>query len=608
MCGIVGYIGKNEASPILLEGLLRMEYRGYDSAGLVVVNSSGAKLIKSKGRVIVLKEKVAQENLSGNLGIAHTRWATHGVPSDVNSHPHQDCKGEIFVVHNGIIENYQKLKKELIEKGHKFVSETDTEVLAHLTESLYQGDIVHAVKSALKQVIGAYGISVVSAKEPEVLVAAKLGSPLAIGVSENEFVVASDVTAILPVTQNVIYLEDGEIAIVKDGKLSISDLDNNTKEKQTQKIEWSMESAQKQNFPHFMLKEIFEQPEGIKNSIRGRIMLDEGDVKLGGLYDVKEKLRNIDRLILTGMGTARHAGLVGEYMLEEYAGVPVEVEYSSEFSYRKMPLGKNIALLAVSQSGETSDTLIAVKEAKKKGVLTLGVVNVTGSSIARETDAGVYNHIGPEIAVASTKAFVSEVTIFALLSVYLGRMREMSQVMGQRILTELQNLPHLVEKILDTSESIKTIAEKYKTYGHFLFLGRKYNFPVAEEGALKLKEVAYVHAEGYNGGEMKHGPIALIEEKFPSLIIAPQDSMYEKNLNHIKEIKARGGKVIVLTTEGNEELKTQVDDIIYMPKTLEMLTPILTTIPLQLFAYYMAVARGCDVDKPRNLAKSVTVE
>jgi glucosamine--fructose-6-phosphate aminotransferase (isomerizing) len=628
MCGIIGYIGKKEAAPILMEGLARMEYRGYDSAGIVVVGKKGAKLVKNKGRVAILKEKIASQDISGNLGIAHTRWATHGIPSDINAHPHSDCKGEIFVAHNGIIENHQKLKDKLIKEGHKFTSETDTEVLAHLIEKYYNrpestneirmtrkatgnsrnSSLQGAVQEALKRVIGAYGIAVISSKNPDTLVAAKLGSPLVIGIADGEFVVASDVTAILPVTQKVIYLEDEEMAILTKDKCSITDLHNQLKDKQAQDIEWTLQEAEKGGFEHFMQKEIFEQPESIKNSIRGRLLIKEGDVKLGGVEDVEERLRKIDRIFLIGMGTAKNACLVGEYMLEEYAGIPVEVEYASEFSYKKSPFSANTAVVAVSQSGETADTLIAIKEAKRKGLLTLGIVNVTGSSITRETDAGVYNHIGPEIAVASTKAFVSQLAILALLTIYLGRMREMAVAMGQRIIREIQDLPNLVDRVLDTSDSIKAIAHKYKDYNHFLYLGRKYNFPIALEGALKLKEIAYVHAEGYNGGEMKHGPIALIDEKFPSLILAPRDSVYEKNISHIKEIKARDGKIIAIATEGDEEIRKLVDDVIYIPKTLEMLTPILSVIPLQLFAYYIAVARGCDVDKPRNLAKSVTVE
>ena len=512
------------------------------------------------------------------------------------------------MVHNGIIENYRILKNELIADGHKFSSETDTEVLAHLIEKYYKDSLSSAVQEALKRVIGAYGIAVVSVKNPNRLVVARLGSPLILGIGREEFIAASDLTAIMPITQQVIYLEDGEMASIAPEKFTITDLENHEKEKRTEMIEWSLEAAEKEGFEHFMQKEIFSQPEAIKNSLRGRIILEEGAVKLGGFQDVEKRLRKIDRMFLLGMGTARHAALVGEYMLEEYAGIPIEVEFSSEFSYRKSPFSKDTAVLAVSQSGETADTLIAIKEAKRKGLLTLGIVNVTGSSIARETDAGIYNHIGPEIAVASTKAFVSQITVFALLSVYLGRMREMSVATGQRILKEVQDLPAQIDKILDTAESIKKIAEKYKKHNNFFYIGRKYNFPVALEGSLKLKEIAYVHAEGYNGGEMKHGPIALIDNGFPIVAIAPTDSVYEKNVSHIQELKVRGGRIIAIATEGNEEIRKIADDVIYIPKTLEMLTPVLSVIPLQLLAYYIAVARGTDADKPRNLAKSVTVE
>jgi len=614
MCGIVGYIGKREAAPILMEGLSRMEYRGYDSAGIAVAQKDGIKFFKDKGRVSVLQDKIKDQDLSSRLGIAHTRWATHGIPSQKNAHPHCDCKGEIFVAHNGIIENYQTLKDQLIKEGHKFSSDTDTEVLAHLIEKYQNVGTRHgvslqdAVQQALKQVTGAYGIAVISAKDPGALVAARFGSPLVIGIGEQEYVVASDLTAVLPVTQKVIYLEDGEMITLREGQYFISDLENQIKEKQSQNIEWTIEAAEKGGFEHFMLKEIFEQSAALVNSIRGRTILDEGMVKLGGLERVNKRLDNVDRLIIVGMGTARNAGLVGEYMLEEYAEIPVEVEFASEFAYRKPLLTPTTAVLAISQSGETADTLMALKEAKRKNILTLGIVNVTGSTIARETDAGVYNHIGPEIAVASTKAFVSQVAILSLLSIYFGRKKEMSLVTGQRIIKEIKDLSEKMDCILNTAEAIKAIAQKYKDSHHFFYLGRKYNFPVALEGALKLKEIAYIHAEGYNGAELKHGPIAMLDENFPVIIIIPTDSVYEKNINHIKEIKARGGSVIAIATEGNEEIKKLADDVIYIPKTLEMLTPILSAIPLQLFAYYVAVARGCDVDKPRNLAKSVTVE
>lgn len=608
MCGIVGYIGKREAAPILMEGLSRMEYRGYDSAGIAVVSEKGLVSFKNKGRVSVLKEMIARENLAGHVGIAHTRWATHGVPNQVNAHPHGDCKGEIFVVHNGIIENYMHLKTELKAEGHSFVSDTDTEVLAHLIEKYFTNDLASAVQQALKKVTGAYGIAVVAKNDPDHVVAARFGSPLILGVGPNELIVASDLTAILPITQKVVYLEDGEMVVLNKEKYTITDSDNTEKAKETEQVDWTLEAAEKGGFPHFMLKEIFEQPEAIKNSIRGRLDFENNTTKLGGLESIKDRLSTITNLRIVGMGTARLAGMIGEYMIEEYARINVKVDFGSEYTYRQAVPNPKRALLAISQSGETIDTLLAIKEAKRQGMLTLGIVNVTGSSVARETDAGVYNHIGPEIAVASTKAFVSQVTVLALLSVYFGRMKDMSVATGQRIVKEMQDLPAKVDEILDTAESIKLVAEKYKGFDHFFFLGRKYNFPVALEGALKLKEVAYVHAEGYNAAEMKHGPIALIDENFPSFVIAPSDSVYEKNIGHIREIKARGGKVIALATVGNEEIKTIADDVIYIPKTLEMLTPILAVIPLQLFAYYIAVARGCDVDKPRNLAKSVTVE
>ena len=608
MCGIVAYIGKRQAAPLLMDGLTRLEYRGYDSAGIAVMNESDPSCFKSKGKVSVLKEKINGHELFGKLGIAHTRWATHGEPSERNAHPHSDCRQKFFIVHNGIIENFGRLKDELIKEGHTFSSETDTEILAHLMEKYYQGNLKDAVQTALKRVRGAYGIAVISTYHPESLIAARLGSPLIVGVGEGEYVVASDLNAVLPITQKVVYLEDGEMAVFDKGQYSITDFQNQEKIKIPQAIEWELENSSKSGYSHFMLKEIFEQPESLTNTMRGRLIPEEGAVKLGGLENITEKLQNIDRLVVVGMGTARNSALIGEYMFEEYAQLPVEVEFSSEFTYRKTTLSPSTVVMAISQSGETADTHLAIKEAKRKGVMTLGVVNVPGSTIARETDAGVYNHIGPEIAVASTKAFTSQVAILAMLTVYFGRMRGMSLVMGERVVKEIKQIPELVEKILHNTGPIKTAAEKYKDADNFFFLGRKYNFPVALEGALKLKEIAYVHAEGYNGGEMKHGPIALIDKDFPAFIIAPTDSVYDKNVSHIQEIKVRGGKVIALATEGNEEIKSIVDDVIYIPKTLEMLSPILTVIPLQLFAFYVAQAKGLDVDKPRNLAKSVTVE
>lgn len=607
MCGIVAYIGKNQALPVLLDGLRRLEYRGYDSSGVAIL---GLEVFAEKavGKIINLEEKLIGKNLVGTLGIAHTRWATHGEPNEVNAHPHHDCTGKIWVVHNGIIENYQELKKELINRGHIFVSQTDTEVLAHLIESFYKGDITKALQKTLKIVKGTYGIAAFTADEPGKIVAARSGSPLVVGLGDDETVIASDVSAILRHTKQVIYLDDGEIAEINGAGFRIYNAQAEEIDKTVESIEWDLDKIEKQGFEHFMLKEIFEQPETIINSIRGRVLVEEGKVKLGGLDDVLERLRAIDKIKIVACGTAMHAGLVGKYMLEEYAGISTEVDCASEFRYRKPIIDAKTAVIVISQSGETADTLAAMRESKEKGALTLGIVNTVGSSIARETHAGVYNHIGPEIAVASTKAFLSQVSILALFTVLFGRQRAMSVTMGERILKELTNLPDKIKIILEQNENIKEIVEKYGEYDHFAFLGRKYNNPVAFEGALKLKELSYIHAEGFQAGEMKHGPIALIDENFPTMFIAPRDSVYEKNISNIQEIKTRKGKVIAIATEGDEEIAKIVDDVIYIPKTLEMLTPILSVIPLQFFAYYAAILRGNDVDKPRNLAKSVTVE
>ena len=614
MCGIIGYIGKNNDIRMGLNMLKRLEYRGYDSSGGAWYNSSQRKIfcLKRKGKIEKLEEAIFgnQDNLVlfGNPFIFHTRWATHGEPSDINAHPLFDCKKEIFVVHNGIIENYLEVKEKLQKEGHKFISETDTEVLPHLIEKYFQGNLEEAVRLALKEIVGAYAIAVISSKDPEKIVFARQSSPLIVGLGEGENFVASDVPAILGHTKKVIYLNDGEMGVITKDNFQIFNLDNRIVHKKSHYIQWSLSQAEKGGFDHFMLKEIMEEPEAIQNAIRGRVILEEGMVKFGGLESVIDKLKNIDRLIITAMGTALLAGKVGEYMLEEYAQIPVEVENASEFRYKKPVLRKNDVLLAISQSGETADTLFAVKEVKRKGILTLGIINVVGSSIAREVDAGVYNHAGPEIGVAATKSFVSQLAILALLTVFLGRQREMSLVMGRRILEELLRIPNLVKKILTEQDKIKELAEKYQNYKNFLFLGRKYNYPIALEGALKLKEITYIHAEGYPAGEMKHGPIAMIDEKFPSVVIVPKDSVYEKMVSNIQEIKARKGKVIAITTEGNKEIEELADDVIYIPKTLEMLTPILSVIPLQLFAYYIAVLKNLDPDKPRNLAKSVTVE
>jgi len=609
MCGIIGYIGKKEALPIIVEGLRRLEYRGYDSAGIVIIDEKNTPyVVKTKGKIKNLEEKLNSEEIQGTFGIGHTRWATHGEPSDINAHPHVDCKREIFVVHNGIIENYLELRERLQKEGHKFISETDTEVLPHLIEKYFQGNLEEAVRLALREIVGAYAIAVISSKDPEKIVFARQSSPLIVGLGDKENFVASDAPAILGYTRRVIYLDDGEMGVITPNDFRIFNLDHQAVSKTSHYLEWNVQQAEKGGYPHFMLKEIMEEPEVIKNAIRGRIVIEEGLAKLGGIENIADKLKEINRLVIVGMGTALLAGKIGEYMIEEYAQIPVEIENASEFRYKKPVLGEKDAILAISQSGETADTLFAIKEAKRKGILTLGIINVVGSSIAREVDAGVYNHAGPEIGVAATKSFVSQLTVLALLTVFLGRQRGMSLVMGKRILDELTKISNLTEKVLAQKEKIKKLAEKYRDYKNFLFLGRKYNYPIALEGALKLKEITYIHAEGYPAGEMKHGPIAMIDENFPSVVIAPKDSVYEKMVSNIQEIKARKGKVLAITTEGNEEIEQLADDVIYIPKTLEMLTPILSVIPLQLFSYYAAVLKNLDPDKPRNLAKSVTVE
>ena len=606
MCGIVGYIGQNNDIKIGLDALKRLEYRGYDSAGLAVFNSEKKEIncLKSAGRISFLEKKIEETelNLNGNPSIFHTRWATHGGVTDENAHPHWDCQKNIFLVHNGIIENYQELKDELIAEGHKFNSECDTEVLSHLIEKYFQGNLEEAVRESLKQVRGTYAICVISRQDPQKIVAARLSSPLLIGVNGNEYLLASDPSAIVPYTRKIINLDDYEMATITPEKFFI------LKEKIPEEITFVPEEAEKGGYPHFMLKEIMEQPESLENTLRGRLILETGQAKLGGLEMVKEKLKGVKRIIIVACGTAHYMSMVGEYMLEEYAEIPTEVDLGSEFRYRKQVLDKNTATIFVSQSGETADTLAALKEAKEKGVLSLGIVNVVGSSIARETDAGVYSHAGPEIGVASTKASTSQMAALALMTLFLGRQRDMALVMGQRIAKELSKIPGLVKKVLETAPHVKEIAERYKHLNNFWFIGRKYNYSIAFEGALKLKELSYVHAEGIGGGELKHGHLSLIDENFPTIAICPSDSVYEKMVSNIQEIKARGGPVIAVATEGNEEIKKIVDDVIYIPKTLEMLTPILSVIPLQLFAYYMGVLRGCDVDKPRNLAKSVTVE
>ncbi len=612
MCGIAGYIGENKASDFLLDALKRLEYRGYDSAGMVTLsNGNTIECVKSVGKISAFEKKLKGKKMEGCVGISHTRWATHGYPSEDNTHPHSDSRGNVWLVHNGIIENYRILKEKLIQEGHSFKSETDTEVISHLIEHYFENNLEEAVLKALEKIEGAYALAIIAKNDPGKIVVAKKSSPLVIGVGKDEYFIASDPSAIAGYTDKIIYFDDNELGTIdRDGYKIISTIDGNQVKKDQCEIDLSVSEIQKDGYEYFLLKEIFESPEVVKNSTRGRIISEEGLVKLGGLEVLdQEKLRNINRIIIIACGTASYAGLVGEYMLEEYAGIPVEVELGSEFRYRKPIINSQTAVIVISQSGETADSLASLLEAKRKGALTLGIVNAVGSTIARETEAGIYNHAGSEISVASTKAFISQIIVLALLTVYFGRMREMSFVMGKRITEEIRKIPSLIEKVLENNEQIEGLAKKYSKYKNFLFLGRKYNYPIANEGALKLKEIAYyVHAEGYPGGEMKHGPIAMIDENFPCVFIIPSDSVYEKMWSNMEEVKARKGKILAIATEGNQEIESIADDVIYIPKTLEMLTPILAVIPTHLFAAYMGMELNCNIDKPRNLAKSVTVE
>lgn len=610
MCGIIGYIGRNNnVGEVLLEGLKRLEYRGYDSAGIAIVRDGALVAEKTPGKIARLEEKLKGVDLFGTLGIAHTRWATHGEPNTVNAHPHFDSSMQIALVHNGIIENYQILKKTLEAEGHIFRSETDTEVLAHLIGRFYkQGNLEEAVQKALKLVEGTYGILVVSASEPGKLVGARNGSPLVIGVGADEYLIASDVAAILQHTRQVIYLEDQQMVVATPDHFTTLTVDNEYVEHIIQEVDWDLEMIEKGGFEHFMLKEIFEQPETIRNAMRGRLILETGNARLGGLGMTDDELRAIRRIVILGCGTSWHAGLLGEYMIEEKTHIPVEVEYASEFRYRNPILEDGTLVFAISQSGETVDTLAALREAKSRGVPCMGIVNVVGSTIARESNAGVYIHAGPEIGVASTKAFTSQIAVLALLALVFGRKRTISEEEGRRIIEALQALPDQVSRILETNDEIRCISETYCRHDNFLYLGRGANYPVALEGALKLKEISYVHAEGYPAAEMKHGPIALIDDNMPVVIICPRDAAYQKIVGNINEVKARKGKIIAITSAGNDELVKMADHVIYIPQTLDFLYPILAVVPLQLMAYHIAVLRGCHVDQPRNLAKSVTVE
>jgi glucosamine--fructose-6-phosphate aminotransferase (isomerizing) len=622
MCGIVGYVGKQQATPILLEGLRRLEYRGYDSAGISVLRERGLQTRKKKGKIDEgLARLLDAQPLPGTLGLGHTRWATHGPPSDENSHPHYDQSGRIAVVHNGVIENYERIRERL--KDHTFHSSTDTEVLAHLIGVHYEAvrkqngkanakddhhPLTLAVMNALREVIGAYGIAVVCADFPDVIVGARRGSPLIVGVGEGENFLASDATAIASHTRQVIYLNDYDVVTLTPDRFNVVSLGSDTAKVQITKLEFDAEATERGNFPHFMLKEIFEQPQTVRNALRGRIDPDEATAKFGGLNMTLAELRAVDRIVIPACGTSWHAALIGEYLFEEFAHIPTEIEYASEFRYRNAPIEKNTLVLVITQSGETADTLAGLRESKRRGHKVLAICNVVGSTIAREADGGIYLHAGPEIGVASTKAFTSQVTVLTLLALLMGRIRMLSSNHGTQLIRALEAIPAQMESILAQNEAIQKIALKYSAAEDFFFLGRQYNFPVALEGALKLKEISYIHAEGYPAAEMKHGPIAMIDEKTPTVFVIPSDQLYEKTYSNLEEIKARKGPIIALATEGNEKIMKKVDDAIFLPATLEPLFPLLAALPLQLLAYHIAVARGCDVDKPRNLAKSVTVE
>ena len=610
MCGIVGYIGEKNCVPIIINGLKRLEYRGYDSAGIALIFDHHSEVIKNKGKVSLLEDKIESLDLSANLGIGHTRWATHGVPNEINAHPHFNTSKNLYVIHNGIIENYQTLRTGLQKLGYEFITQTDSEVLPHLIDSfLVKGhSLFKSVQLALSEVEGTYGIAVIYEKEPDKIIAARKGSPLVLGIGENENFVASDVSAIISHTKQIVYLEDGEIIqVFKNHFNAKTNLDKEVK-KEIHEISMTLDEIDKGGFPHFMLKEIMEQPESVRNSMRGRILFDEGTAKLGGLENVADRLAASKRITISACGTSWHAGLVGKYMLEQFTRIPTEVEYASEFRYRNPIIEKDDAIFFISQSGETADTLAALKEAKLRGALVLGICNVVGSSIARESNAGVYTHAGPEIGVASTKAFSSQLVVLALITLLIARKKTMSLVDGKSIALELSHIPDKISEILKLNDEIEKIAEIFKDSKNFLYLGRGYNFPVALEGALKLKEISYIHAEGYPAAEMKHGPIALIDENMPVVFIAPKDSTYDKIISNIQEIKARRGRIIAIASKNDNEIDKLVDYTIKIPDTIRILMPLLTVIPLQLLAYHIAVKKGLNVDQPRNLAKSVTVE
>lgn len=612
MCGIVGYLGPREATPIILQGLRRLEYRGYDSAGVTVQGADGSlATVKKSGKLAQLEEALDGNTPRGSVGIGHTRWATHGPPTEVNAHPHLSAAGDIALIHNGIIENAELLKRRLQQDGVVFRSDTDTEVVVHLIDHLWAEGMAleDAVIEALRQVDGAYGIAVISSRDPDKIVVARQGSPLLLGVgADGEFIAASDAAAVVGVTRNVVYLDDGDVAVLDRTGYEIVHLERGAEDRLVHEVTWDLSAIEKGGYEHFMLKEIFEQPNSLRDVMRGRLLEDEGNARLGGITLDDAELASIKRITITACGTSWHAGLIGEYMLEELARIPVEVEYASEFRYKNPVIEDGTLVLAISQSGETADTLAALQEARQRGARTMGIVNVVGSSIARVTDFGIYLHAGPEIGVASTKAFTSQIVALTLFALYLGRRRNLSVLEGRSMVQALQALPGQVEQILDQADSIRELAERYADAQNFLYLGRGYHFPVALEGALKLKEVSYIHAEGYPAAEMKHGPIALIDEFMPVVFLAPRDPVYGKVISNIEEVKARHGRVIAVVSEGDDELQGRVDHLIPIPRTLPHLQAVLATIPLQLLAYHIAILRGCDVDQPRNLAKSVTVE
>jgi glucosamine--fructose-6-phosphate aminotransferase (isomerizing) len=615
MCGIVAYMGERDAYPILLKGLHRLEYRGYDSAGVALLNpGDDIRLFKCKGKVSELEKFVENKDISGHVGVGHTRWATHGVPDDKNAHPHFSESGNLVIIHNGIIENYASLKKELENRGNVFKSDTDTEVLIYLIENILKNekvDLVEAVQIALTQVVGAYAIVILSKENPDLMIGAKKGSPLVVGVGSNhEFFIASDATPIIEYTRNVVYLDDEEIVILEVGKeMKIKTIRNQDKTPYIQALEMQLETIEKGGFEHFMLKEIYEQPRSIRDNMRGRLNIELGEVTLGGIIDYQSKIMNAHRIIIVACGTSWHAGLVGEYLFEDLARIPVEVEYASEFRYRNPIITENDVVIAISQSGETADTLAAIELAKSKGATIFGICNVVGSSIARATHAGSYTHAGPEIGVASTKAFTAQVTVLTLMALVIANKKgTITQTKYHQMLNGLDQLPSKIEEMLKLDAQIRDISSIYKDANNFLYLGRSYNFPIALEGALKLKEISYIHAEGYPAAEMKHGPIALIDENMPVVVIAPSRGAYEKILSNVQEVKARGGKIIAIVTQGDKDVSALADHTIEIPDVEEELTPLMSVIPLQLLAYHIAIMRGCNVDQPRNLAKSVTVE